>query len=103
MGRTAEPDASVAPPLACIDSMRPMPASRFQLMPQPGYELAINRSAFWYAFRAIIGMRRVPGELTTTAGGGPEMLEVEAMWKAVGALVAATTEGPDGSMFDRAT
>ena len=48
-------------------------------------------------------MRRVPGELTTTAGGGPEMLVVEAMWNAVGALVAATTEGPDGSMFDGAT
>src|SRR6478735_1058804 len=47
-------------------------------------------------------MRRVPGELTTTAGGGPDMLALEAMWNAVGVLVAAT-EGPDGSMFDGAT
>ena len=31
------------------------------------------------------------------------MLAVEAMWNAVGVLVAATTEGPDGSMVDGAT
>ena len=48
-------------------------------------------------------MRSVPGELTTTAGGGPEMLAVEAMWNAVGALVTATTEAPEGSMGDGAT
>src|SRR6185437_13484886 len=39
-------------------------------------------------------MRRVPGELTTTAGGGPEMLAVEAMWNGVGFLVTATTDAP---------
>ena len=48
-------------------------------------------------------MRRVPGELTTTAGGGPEMLAVEAMWNAVGVLVTATTEAPEGSTGDGAT
>ena len=34
-----------APPLACIDSMRPIPASRFQLTPQAGSEAAIFCSA----------------------------------------------------------
>ena len=42
---TGLPWASVAPPLACTDSMRPIPASRFQLTPQPGYAEAIMRSA----------------------------------------------------------
>ena len=48
-------------------------------------------------------MRSVPGELTTAAGGGPETLAVEAMWNAVGVLVTATTEAPDGSPGDGAT
>ena len=42
-------------------------------------------------------MRSAPGELTTAAGGGPEMLAVDAMWNAAGALVTATTEAPDRS------
>src|SRR5687768_14371582 len=83
MGRTAVPRESVAPPLACIDSMRPMPASRFQLTPQPGYAEAIMRSALRYAARAIAGMPRAPGELTIAAGGGDDAV-VEAMWNAAG-------------------
>ncbi|CFE53499.1 Uncharacterised protein [Mycobacterium tuberculosis] len=39
------PRASVAPPFACIDSMRPIPASKFQLTPQPGAAAAIFSSA----------------------------------------------------------
>ena len=45
MGFTAVPLTSVAPPLACIDSMRPIPASRFQLIPQFGAAVAIIASA----------------------------------------------------------
>ena len=48
-------------------------------------------------------MRRVPGELTTTAGGGPDMPAAEAMWNGVGVLVAATTEAPSGLMGEGAT
>jgi hypothetical protein len=48
-------------------------------------------------------MRSVPGELTTTEGGGPEMPAPEAMWNGVGALVAATTDAPSGLTGDGAT
>ncbi|SHV96722.1 Uncharacterised protein [Mycobacteroides abscessus subsp. abscessus] len=46
MGRTTRPFTSVAPLLAWPDSIRPMPASRFQLTPHPGAALAIIFSAF---------------------------------------------------------
>ncbi|SHX20319.1 Uncharacterised protein [Mycobacteroides abscessus subsp. abscessus] len=45
IGVSAVPRASVAPLLAWPDSMRPMPASRFQLMPQPGMLVAMIFSA----------------------------------------------------------
>ncbi|SLJ09304.1 Uncharacterised protein [Mycobacteroides abscessus subsp. abscessus] len=45
IGETVVPAASVRPLLACADSMRPMPASRCQLSPQPGIEEARASSA----------------------------------------------------------
>ena len=74
MGRTAVPLESVAPPLACNDSMRPMPASRFQLTPQPGAAVAIIRSALRYAANAIVGIRSAPGAFTTADGGGADIV-----------------------------
>jgi hypothetical protein len=54
--------------------MRPMPARRFQLTPQPGAAAAIIRSALRYADNTIAGMRSVPGEFTMTEGGGAELV-----------------------------
>src|SRR5687767_12746041 len=48
-------------------------------------------------------MRSVPGELTTTDGGGPEIPAVEAIWNGVGGFVAATTDAPSGLMGEGAT
>ena len=47
-------------------------------------------------------MRSVPGEFTTTAGGGAEIVAA-AMWNAVGVLVTATTEAPERSPGEGAT
>src|ERR1700749_2132229 len=97
MGRAAVPWVSVAPPLACIDSMRPIPASRFQLMPQAGSATAIIRSALRYADSAIVGMPSAPGEFTTPAGGGADAMAAP-IWKPVLGCWTATTNGPDGSV-----
>src|SRR6202022_4942227 len=96
IGRTAVPRASVAPPLACIVSIRPMPATRFQLTPQFGAARAIMPSALRYADNAIAGIRRAPGEFTTTAGGGAETVAT-ATWKLVGGLLIPITDGPASS------
>src|ERR1700739_1547095 len=97
MGRTAVPCTSAAPPLACIDSMRPIPASRFQLMPQAGSATAIIRSALRYADSAIVGMPSAPGEFTTAIGGGADA-EAAATWKPVFGCWTAITSGPVGSV-----
>src|ERR1700743_1202561 len=102
MGRTAVPWVSVAPPLACIDSMRPIPASRVQLMPQPGAAPAIIRSALRYADSAIVGIPSAPGEFTTTVGGGADT-EASAMWKPIFGCWTAITIGPVGSVEAGAT
>ena len=62
--------------------MRPIPASRFQLMPQPGSAVAIIRSALRYADSAIVGMPSAPGVFTTTVGGGADAVAA-AMWKPI--------------------
>src|SRR5271156_9491 len=97
MGRIAVPCASVAPPLACRDSMRPIPASRFQLMPQPGSAPAIIRSALRYADSAIVGMPSAPGEFTTTVGGGADTVAAP-MWKPILGCWTEITIGPVGSV-----
>src|ERR1700733_12502827 len=102
MGRTAVPWVSVAPPLACIDSIRPIPASRFQLMPQAGSASAIIRSALRYAASAIVGMPSAPGEFTTSVGGGADTL-ASAMWKPTFGCWTAITIGPVGSVEAGAT
>src|SRR5271166_4424310 len=66
MGWIAVPRASVAPPLACIDSMRPIPANRFQLIPQAGSEAVTICSALRYADSAIVGIPSAPGEFMMT-------------------------------------
>src|ERR1700751_552051 len=96
MGRTAVPRASVAPLLACSDSMRPIPASRFQLMPQLGWASASSRSALRYAASAIDGILSAPGEFTTTAGGGADN-EAAATWKVAGGRVTSMTDGSEMS------
>src|ERR1700741_2695901 len=96
MGRIAVPRASVAPPLACIDSMRPMPASRFQLMPHAGSAMAIIRSALRYADSAIVGIPSEPGVFTTAVGGGADTI-ASPMWKPIFGCWTAITSGPDGS------
>src|SRR5258705_9041479 len=94
MGRTAVPRVSVAPLLACNDSIRPMPASRFQLTPHVGWALAIIRSALRYACSAIDGMPSAPGEFTTMEGGGADIVAAAATWKLVGGRLTGTTDGP---------
>src|SRR5271165_7240386 len=103
MGYTAVPCASVAPPLACIDSIRPIPANRFQLTPHAGSASAIIRSALRYADNAIAGIRREPTELTTASGGGGAMMLASATWKLAGARATETTDGPDWSRVPGAT
>src|ERR1700743_1264218 len=98
----AVPRASVAPPLACPDSMRPIPASRFQLMPQPGSLAAIIRSALRYAFSAIPGIPSAPGVFTTPVGGGADDVAA-ATWKPTFGCSTAITSGPVGSVEARAT
>src|ERR1700739_585969 len=97
MGRIAVPRASVAPPLACIDSIRPIPASRFQLMPHAGAATPIIRSALRYADNAIAGMPSAPGVFTTAVGGGADA-KAAATWKPVFGCWTAMTSGPDGSV-----
>jgi hypothetical protein len=91
------PRASVAPPLACIDSIRPIPANRVQLIPQAGSEADTIRSAFRYADSAIAGIPSAPGEFTTTVGGGADTVAA-AMWKLSSCCWIAMTLGPDGSV-----
>src|ERR1700747_3615849 len=97
MGWIAVPRASVTPPLACIDSMRPIPASRFQLIPQAGSEAGMICSAFRYADSAIVGTPSLPGECMTTVGGGADTAAA-AMWKLSGSCWMAMTLGPDESL-----
>src|SRR6516162_4863190 len=77
--------------------MRPIPANRFQLIPHPGSEAAIIRSALRYADNAIAGMPSAPGEFTATAGGEANMVAA-AQCKLVGGRATATTAGPDGAL-----
>src|SRR5271166_5977926 len=76
--------------------MRPMPANKFQLTPQPGAAAAIFASALRYAASATIGMPSAPGAFTIIGGGGAEMVAA-ATWKLVFACWIAMTAGPDGS------
>src|SRR5258708_30866877 len=96
MGWPAVPGARAAPPLACPDSMRPIPAKRFQLIPQLGLEVAIICSALRYAARAIDGMPGALGEFTTEAGGGADLV-TGAICRLAGGRATATTAGPDTS------
>ncbi|OBJ30646.1 hypothetical protein A5621_23270 [Mycobacterium colombiense] len=73
--------------------MRPMPASRFQLTPQPGTATAIFCSALRYAASAMLGMPSAPGALTIIAGGGADSAG-SATWKTVGPRSTGTTAGP---------
>src|SRR6516162_347921 len=82
--------------------MRPIPANRFQLIPHPGSEAAIIRSALRYADNAIAGMPSAPGEFTAMAGGGAETVAA-AIWKLVGGRLTATTAGPVGPLPAAAT
>src|SRR5689334_12275640 len=82
--------------------MRPMPASRFQLMPQPGSVTAIIRSALRYAVSATAGMPSTPTLLTTPVGGGADAA-ASAIWKPIFGSSTATTSGPVGSVEARAT
>src|SRR5277367_364625 len=82
--------------------MRPIPASRFQLMPQPGSAVAIIRSALRYAASAIPGIPSTPGVFTTRVGGGADAA-ASAMWKPIFGCSTATTSGPVGSVEARAT
>src|ERR1700739_3004824 len=93
MGTPPVPRASTAPPPAWPDSMRPIPANRFQLTPQPGAATAIFCSALRYAARAIDGMPSAPGEFTIIGGGGADAAPA-ATWNAFGARPAAMTIGP---------
>src|ERR1700742_3585929 len=93
MGTTAVPRASTAPPPAWPDSMRPIPANRFQLMPQAGAAPDIFCSALRYADRAIDGMPSAPGEFTIIRGGGADEAPA-ATWTGIGARSAAMTPGP---------
>src|ERR1700760_2562322 len=97
MGWIAVPRASVTPPLACIDSMRPIPANRFQLIPQAGSEAVMICSALRYADSAIVGIPSPPGEFMTTAGGGADTVAA-AMWKLSGCCWMAITLGPNESL-----
>src|ERR1700739_461882 len=96
IGTTAVPRASTAPPPAWPDSMRPIPASKFQLTPQPGAATAIFCSALRYAASAMDGMPSAPGEFTINGGGGA-VEAASATWKAVGACSMAMTTGPERS------
>jgi hypothetical protein len=91
------PRASVAPPLAWPDSMRPVPAKRFQLISQLGLEVAIICSALRYAARAIDGIPGALGEFTTEAGGGADLVAA-AICRPAGCRAAATMAGPDTSL-----
>src|SRR6201993_4831980 len=102
MGWIAVPRASVTPPLACIDSMRPIPANRFQLIPQAGSEAVMICSALRYADSAIVGTPSLPGECMTTVGGGADTAAA-AMWKLSGSCWMAMTLGPDESLEAGAT
>src|SRR6202007_1644637 len=97
MGWIAVPRASVTPPLACIDSMRPIPANRFQLIPQAGSEAVIICSALRYADSQIVGTPSAPGEFMTTVGGGADTAAA-AMWKLSGCCWMAMTLGPNESL-----
>src|SRR6516164_10572068 len=93
IGTTAVPRASTAPPPAWPDSIRPIPANKFQLMPQPGAATDIFCSALRYAASAIDGMPSAPGEFTIIGGGGA-FEAPSATWKAVGACSTEITAGP---------
>src|ERR1700685_2920108 len=97
MGGIAVPRASVAPPLACIDSMRPIPANRFQLISQAGSEAVMICSALRYADSAIVGIPSPPGEFMTTVGGGADTVAAE-MWKLSSCCWMAITLGPNESL-----
>src|ERR1700751_4497775 len=96
IGTTAVPRASTAPPPAWPDSMRPIPASRFQLTPQPGEATAIFCSALRYAARAIDGIPSAPGTFTIIGGGGATAAP-SATWNAVGPRAVEMTTGPEVS------
>src|ERR1700722_7575707 len=102
MGWIAVPRASVAPPLACIDSMRPIPANRFQLIPQAGSEADMICSALRYADTAIVGIPSAPGEFMTTVGGGGDTGGAE-MGKLSSCCWMAMTLGPNESLEAGAT
>src|ERR1700759_660993 len=102
MGWIAVPRASVAPPLACIDSMRPIAANRFQLIPQAGSAEVMICSALRYADSAIVGIPSPPGEFMTTAGGGADTVAA-AMCKLSSCCWMATTWGPNESLEALAT
>src|SRR6201998_3781502 len=93
MGTTAVRRASTAPPPAWPDSMRPIPANRFQLMPQAGAATDIFCSALRYADRAIDGMPSAPGEFTIIGGGGADEAPA-ATWNGTGGRRAEMTAGP---------
>src|ERR1700739_603409 len=93
MGTTAVPRASTAPPPAWPHPRRPIPANRFQLIPQAGAATAIFCSALRYAARAIDGMPSAPGEFTIIGGGGADEAPA-ATWNAIGARAAVMTAGP---------
>src|SRR6201993_1361492 len=93
IGTTAVPRASTAPPPAWPDSMRPIPANRFQLTPQPGAATAIFCSAPRYAASAIDGIPSAPGEFTIIGGGGADEAP-SATWNGVGGRRAEMTAGP---------
>src|ERR1700758_1137668 len=80
-----------------MDSMRPIPANRFQLIPHPGLEALIIRSALRYADNAIPGMPSAPGEFTAMAGGGAETVAA-AICKLVDGRFTAITAGPGGPL-----